>query len=82
MAKPIFIIRYPDQFGMPDIGSMNDGAERKFPEYFTFAIPTDGDWKFELFTDHKINPIELEVLKKRVLRDYDVDKINLEMSEG
>lgn len=67
MRKPIFIIYVPGNFGIQGLKDMSKLIEKTKIEddYYVFSVCdfTSDKIKFEMFSDKKIKPIELDKLK-------------------
>lgn len=67
--KPIFIIRTPHFSNDADRTEFNEMMNKELADSYHLLIFDSADedtFKFQMFSDHEIEPIELEKLKKLV----------------
>lgn len=66
MAKPIFIINAP-HIDVEELEGLKKAISVFSDDYFTLIINENReDWKFQMFSDKEIEPIELQKLQELV----------------
>lgn len=69
MAKPIFIIYYPQEIEGQDLWELKTDIGKSLSDYHIIFIPTETDFKFECYNGDEADRIKVEefikTLKKK-----------------
>ena len=67
MRKPIFIVTVPSYFSEGEIDGIKEGLKHIGEDYHVLVVTGNvEDPEFKMFSDHEIEPIELEKLKELI----------------